>query len=103
VAREHLQVCGALPWNVSVGRSLRCTVGFCGQHPLLVLTMALGLAAASVVFTMTRLTFETSELHLLPPGQAYVSRYREYSKAFGELDELVIVVRGRTRQQSRAF
>jgi len=65
--------------------------------------MALGLAAASVVVTMTRLTFETSELHLLPPGQAYVSRYREYSKAFGELDELVIVVRGRTRQQSRAF
>jgi len=89
--------------NVSVGRALRRTVRLCGQHPLLVLAMALGLAAASVVVTMTRLTFETSELHLLPPGQAYVSRYREYSKAFGELDELVIVVRGRTRQQSRAF
>src|SRR5205814_1724730 len=102
-ARQHRQVGGALGVNVSVGRALRRTVRRCGRHPLLVLAMALGLAAASVVVTLTRLTFEASELHLLPPGQAYVSRYREYSKAFGELDELVIVVRGQTPQESRAF
>jgi len=89
--------------NAFMSRALSCTVRLCARRPLLVLALALGCAAASVLVTMTRLTFEASELHLLPPGQAYVTRYREYSKAFGELDEIVIVVRGRTFQQSRAF
>ncbi len=86
-----------------VGRALRRVVSVCGRHPIAVVLTAIGLAAVSVVVTMTGLSFETSELHLLPPGQAYVTRYREYSKAFGELDELVIVVRGRNVRQSQAF
>ncbi|PYM28367.1 MAG: hypothetical protein DMD78_00430 [Candidatus Rokuibacteriota bacterium] len=89
--------------SVSASRALRRTVVLCRRHPVAVLAIALGLAAISVGLTLTRLTFETSELHLLPPGQGYVTRYREYSKAFGELDELVIVTQGRTWQESRAF
>jgi uncharacterized protein len=86
-----------------VGRALRRVVAVCGRHPIAVVLIAICLAAVSVVVTITRLRFETSELHLLPAGEAYVTRYREYSKAFGELDELVIAVRGRDVQQSRAF
>ena len=86
-----------------VGRALRRVVAVCGRHPIPVLVIGIGVAAVSVVMTITGLRFETSELHLLPPGEAFVTRYREYSKAFGELDELVIVVRGRNVQQSQAF
>src|SRR5690349_12534748 len=89
--------------TAAVGQALRRVVSVCGRHPIAVILIAIGLAAVSVVVTITGLSFETSELHLLPPGQAYVTRYREYSRAFGELDELVIVVRGRDVQQSQAF
>src|SRR5882672_11876038 len=86
-----------------LGPTLRRVVSVCGRHPMAVLAIAISLAAVSVAVTITGLRFEPSELHLLPPGEAYVTRYREYSKAFGELDELVIVVRGRDLGQSQAF
>ncbi len=65
--------------------------------------LALVLAILAVPFTLWKLRFETSELHLLPPGQAYVSRYREYSRDFGELDEIIIVVWGQTPEESKAY
>ena len=86
-----------------IGRTLRHVMSACARHPLAVILSAVALAAVSVVVTLTGLRFEPSELHLLPPGEAYVTRYREYSKAFGELDELVIVVRGRDLRQSQTF
>src|SRR5207249_9624169 len=36
--------------------------------------------------------FQTSNLGLMPPGQPYVERYRQYDREFGELDDLAIVV-----------
>ena len=65
--------------------------------------VAIGLAVVSVWVAWARLSFETSPLHLLPRGQSYVARYRDYSKDFGELDELIIVVRGRSLPESQAF
>jgi len=86
-----------------IGRTLRHVMSGCARHPFAVILIAAALAAVSLVVTLTGLRFETSELHLLPAGEPYVTRYREYSKAFGELDELVIVVRGRDLRQSQAF
>src|SRR2546425_13164423 len=88
---------------VSTGRVLRGLVRLCCRHPGSTVALALAWAILAIPLTFWKLRFEASELHLLPPGQAYVTRYREYSKAFGELDEIVIVVRGWTFQQSRAF
>jgi len=86
-----------------VGRALRAVVRLCCRHPLLTVVAGIGLAVLSVWVTSARLSFETSQLHLLPPGQPYVTRYRDYSKDFGELDEIIIAVRGRTLRESQAF
>jgi len=86
-----------------VGRALRGVVRLSCRYPLLTVVAGIGLAALSVWVTSARLSFETSQLHLLPPGQPYVTRYRDYSKDFGELDEIIIAVRGRTLRESQAF
>jgi len=88
---------------VSTGRVLRGLVRLCCRHPGSTVALALALAILAIPLTFWKLRFETSELHLLPPGQAYVSRYREYSRDFGELDEIIIVVRGRTPEESKAY
>ena len=85
------------------GRGLRALVRLCCRFPRLTVTLGLGLSIAGVLVAASRLTFETSGLHLLPPGQAYVERYREYSRDFGELDEIIIVVRSPTVEASKAF
>ena len=85
------------------GRALRRVVRLCSRYPRLTVALGLVLAALGVYATSMQLTFETSELHLLPPGQPYVARYRQYSSDFGELDEIIIVVRGRTFTDRNAF
>jgi hopanoid biosynthesis associated RND transporter like protein HpnN len=86
-----------------VGRALRGVVGPCCRHPVLTLIAGIGLAVLGAWLTWARLGFETSQLHLLPPGQPYVTRYRDYSKDFGELDEIVIAIRGPSLRDSEAF
>ena len=85
------------------GRGLRALVRLCGRFPRLTVALGLGLGVAGMLVAVSKLTLETSGLHLLPPGQAYVERYREYSRDFGELDEIVIVVRSPTVEASKAF
>jgi len=86
-----------------VGRALRGVVGPCCRHPVLILIAGIGLAVLGAWLTWARLGFETSQLHLLPPGQPYVTRYRDYSKDFGELDEIVIAIRSHSLRDSQAF
>lgn len=49
------------------------------------------------------LRFETSSLHLLPPDARYVKLYEQYSRNFGELDDIVIVVASDSPRRSVAF
>jgi len=86
-----------------VGRALRGVVGLCCRHPRLTVVAAIGLAVLSAWATWARLGFETSQLHLLPHGQPYVTRYRDYSKDFGELDELIVAIRSPSLQDSETF
>src|SRR5437867_3979742 len=75
-----------------IGRPLRWLVRVSCAYPAVTVVGALGLAVVSVLYTLTTLTFQTSNLGLMPPGQPYVERYRQYDREFGELDDLAIVV-----------
>lgn len=88
---------------VMVGRGLQGGLRLCCRYAALTVTCGVVFAVLGVLVTVEKLTFEASELHLLPPGQPYVARYREYSKKFGELDEIIIVVRGSTVDESKAY
>jgi hypothetical protein len=50
------------------------------------------LAAVSLVYALTTLTFATSTRSLLPPGQPYVERFTQYDREFADLESIAIVV-----------
>ncbi|HZO38442.1 MAG TPA: MMPL family transporter [Methylomirabilota bacterium] len=54
--------------------------------------IATALAIVSIVYSLQYLTFATSMRALLPPGRAYVERYTQYEREFGDLDNIAIVV-----------
>jgi uncharacterized protein len=81
-----------LPATVRVGRLLRRLVRLSCRRPGLTLLVGVLLAAVSVVYALTTLTFATSTRALLPQNEPYILRYVEYDREFGELDDLAIVV-----------
>ena len=85
------------------GRALRAVVGLCCRHPRPTVVAAFVLAVLSAGLAWTRLGFEASPLHLLPSGQPYVTRYRDYSRDFGELDEIVVAIRATSLTDAKAF
>ena len=85
------------------GQALRATVRCCRRYPKSTVLVALVLTVLAVPVTLRKLSFETSNLHLLPAGQPYVARYREYAQQFGELDDIIIAIHGQTPDESKAF
>ncbi len=81
-----------MPSTSQVGRLLRHLVRLSCRRPWLTLLAGVLLAAASVVYALTTLTFATSTRALLPQNEPYVLRYVEYDREFGDLDDLAIVV-----------
>jgi hopanoid biosynthesis associated RND transporter like protein HpnN len=75
-----------------IGRPLRALVAIACARPVTTVVIAVVLAALSVVYALTSLTFATSTRSLLPPGQPYVERYTQYDHEFGDLDSIAIVV-----------
>src|SRR3989475_8930073 len=75
-----------------IGRPLRWLVRIACARPALTVVLALALAAVSLVYTLTTITFATSTRSLLPPGRPYVERYPQYEGEFGDLDSIAIVV-----------
>jgi len=75
-----------------VGRLLRRLVRLSCRRPRLTVLVGVLLAALSVVYALTTLTFATSTRALLPKNEPYILRYVEYDREFGELDDLAIVV-----------
>jgi hypothetical protein len=61
------------------------------------------MAAVGIAYTVNELSFKTSSRDLLPPGQRYAILYGEYSKDFGELDDIAVVVEGRSLEESKAY
>jgi hopanoid biosynthesis associated RND transporter like protein HpnN len=86
-----------------IDRPLRWVVRASCAQPALTVILALALAVVSVVYALTTMTFQTSALGLLPPGQPYVERYKQYAAEFGDLDDLVIVVRAPTLPEATVY
>jgi hypothetical protein len=71
--------------------------------PLLTLALGILLAGVSVWYAFTHLTFATSTAALLPRGQAYMQRFTEYERLFGEIDDLIIVVEAPSLPEAKVY
>lgn len=87
----------------ATGHLLRHLVRLSVRFPVLTVLLSSLLTASSLVYTIAALTFETSNLSLLPPGQRYAQRYAEYREEFGKLNDIVVVVEGRHPEEARAY
>src|SRR4029077_17430128 len=72
-------------------------------RPAVTVGVSLLLAAVAVGYTMQALTFKTSTRSLLPQNAGFVVRYAEYSKEFGELEDIVVVVEAGSFEGARAY
>jgi uncharacterized protein len=84
-------------------RLLRRLVRHSCRRPRVTLLLAVLLAAGSVVYALTTLTFATSTRALLPRNQPYIERYVQYDREFGELDDLAIVVEAPSLQDATVY
>jgi len=82
---------------------LRRLVHLSCARPWLTVGLALFLALVSIDYTLTTMTFQTSALRLLPAGQPYVEKYRQYAAEFGELDDLAIVVKAPSLPEATVY
>src|ERR1700730_3019744 len=85
------------------GRLLRRLVRLSCRRPAVTVAISLLLAVVAVVYTMQALTFKTSTRSLLPQNAGFVVRYAEYSKEFGELEDIVVVVEAGSFEGARAY
>jgi uncharacterized protein len=72
-------------------------------RPWVTVAVGLALAAAALVYTARALTFQTSNLRLLPATAPYAVRYAEYLEDFGELNDIVVVVQAPSRDEARRY
>jgi predicted RND superfamily exporter protein len=80
----------------TVGRLLSRLIGFVVAHPIWTLVLSCLLAVASIVYAFTALTLKTSQRDLLPPRQPSIQRYTEYTREFGDLEDIAIVHHARS-------
>jgi uncharacterized protein len=85
------------------GALLRRLVRVSCDRPLLTLSLGVALAAASVWYAFAQLSFATSTASLLPHGQAYMQRFQEYERVFGEIDDLIIVVEAPSPPEAKVY
>ena len=85
------------------GTLLRRLVRVACNWPVLTLVLGLALAAVSVWYAFAQLRFATSTADLLPRGQAYMQRFHEYERVFGEIDDLIIVVEAPSPPEAKVY
>jgi hopanoid biosynthesis associated RND transporter like protein HpnN len=85
------------------GGLLRRLVRVSCHRPLLTLTLGVSLAVLSVWYAFAQLSFATSTADLLPRGQAYMQRFHEYERVFGEIDDLIIVVEAPSPPEAKVY
>ena len=85
------------------GRLLRRLVRVSSDWPVFTLVLGVALAAASVWYAFAQLSFATSTADLLPRGQAYMQRFHEYERLFGEIDDLIIVVEAPSPPEAKVY
>ena len=72
------------------------------RFPLPTVVIAVAAAVVSVWLTMTQLGFRTSRAELLSPTSDYNRRWLEYTKEFGDKEDVVVVVEGESRGEVAA-
>src|SRR5262249_43987052 len=93
-----------MPWWISTtGRFLRRLARVATARPLWTLAGAVLLAATGVVYALTALTLATSQRELLPQGQPYIQGYVQYSREFGELDDIAIAVEAPSLTEAKEY
>ncbi|HAM54949.1 MAG TPA: hypothetical protein DCQ64_05925 [Candidatus Rokubacteria bacterium] len=85
------------------GRLLRSLVRVSCRRPVLTVLVSLVLALAGTAYAVQGLRFKTSGRDLLPQNAGYVLRYAEYSRDFGELEDIVVVVEARSFEAARDY
>ena len=72
------------------------------RFPWFTLFLAVAAAGASLWLSTTKLGFRTSRAELLNPNSDYNRRWLEYTKEFGDKEDVVVVVESDTRQKAVA-
>src|SRR5687768_5565472 len=85
-----------------IGRALRAVVRVACTRPRVTVLLALLLTVVSAAYTVRHMGFKTDQSELLPRTK-FIERYAEYEKQFGDLDDLVIVVEGRSLPEAQAY
>ena len=95
-----------MPWERTpkadsswTSRPLECLTRLVVRFPLPTLVLAGVAVVASVWLTMTQLGFRTSRSELVSPKSDYNRRWLEYTKEFGDKEDVVVVVEGGSREQ----
>ncbi|MGL6194610.1 MAG: hypothetical protein ACRC2T_07270, partial [Thermoguttaceae bacterium] len=69
---------------------------FCVRNPISVLVFGVALSIMGVFAAGTNLGFKTNRLDLINPNSGFNQLWLEYIKEFGDDDDLIIVVEGKT-------
>jgi uncharacterized protein len=65
--------------------------------------VAVALAGVSLLYTLSFMTFKTSTRDLLPKDRPYILRWVEYSRDFGDLDDVAIVVEATSITEAKEY
>jgi uncharacterized protein len=84
-------------------RWLLALVRLSTARPWATVAVALVLTAAAVAGMSLALTFQTSNLRLLPATAPYAARYAEYLRDFGELNDIVVVVQAPSPDEATRY
>ena len=83
----------------SVLTGLLCSLtGFCARNAWLTIVVVVVSAVACVWYTSQNLTFKTDRADLINPSAKFYQRWLKYKKTFGEFDDIVVVVEGKSSE-----
>jgi hopanoid biosynthesis associated RND transporter like protein HpnN len=82
-----------------LARSVIGVVAWIVRHPWLVLAVATLLTGAAVQVAYDRLAYHTQRNDLLSPDKPCQQRWQKYIDAFGDDDEMVVVIEGKSRER----
>ena len=86
-----------------IARWLAALVRLSTTRPGATVALALVLAVAALAGTVRALTFQTSNVRLLPATAPYAVRYTEYLEDFGELNDIVVVVQAPSPDEATRY
>jgi uncharacterized protein len=82
-----------------LARSVTGLVAWIIRYPWVVLVVAVILTGAAVQVAYDKLAYHTQRNDLLSPDKPCQQRWQKYIDAFGDDDEMVVVVEGKNREQ----